>query len=72
MDTITVSAEGLLCFQEGTMKRGPLKMPIWSLQGVAKWPCSLFVLLAGGVYFRDPFRRLEVRQLCQPLEAFLI
>jgi len=26
--TMTVSGDGLFCFREGTMKGGPLKMPI--------------------------------------------
>jgi hypothetical protein len=52
------------------MNRGPMKMPIGSLQGVAKERASLAVLLADGVHSGDPFRRLQVRQLFRPLGGF--
>jgi hypothetical protein len=71
MDTIGVSTDGLLCFREGTMKGGPLKMPIWSLQGVGNEAALLFFLRLG---FISVIHSAEFRSDSSPppLEAFLI
>jgi hypothetical protein len=52
------------------VKRGPLKMPLWCLQGVGNEPCHRAVLLADELDLGGLFSRVQVRQLCHPLGGF--
>lgn len=57
-------------FEHKAMRKGVLKMPIWTLQGVAKEPGSLFVLLADGVHFGEPLCKLQVKRVLYLLGGF--
>ncbi len=56
MGTMSVSAEGLLCFQEAAVKRGPLKMPRRSLQGGSYALVGIFTDLLFSPPFCPPKR----------------